>query len=195
MLLWLDIETTGLNPRTYSLLEVGLVLTDDNLVKQSSWSAILPYAGVPEAFIAKMHGPPEAGGSGLLAECAKRFAWHDVGGMHSEDVVENDRRRVALHRSMIDWLEQNLVGLPKPPLAGSSVHFDVSFIRESGFAPLMDFVSYHQVDVSSVKELAARWAPNIVETRPKPATRHRAFPDIDDSLAELAHYRKHLFAI
>jgi oligoribonuclease len=56
------------------------------------------------------------------------------------------------------------------------------------------FVHYRNVDVSTIKELARRWHPDVLESQDEKATRHRALDDIRESIAELVHYRTTLFA-
>ena len=60
---------------------------------------------------------------------------------------------------------------------------------------LDDFLHHRLIDVSSVKELAQRWAPQIVDSAPKKANSHQAIVDIKESIEELRHYKKHFFNI
>ena len=74
------------------------------------------------------------------------------------------------------------------PLAGSSVHFDRTWLTE-WMPQLAALTSYRNVDVSTLKELLARWSPDLATAAPGSRKLHRADPDIDDSIAELAYYR------
>lgn len=174
MLAWLDIETTGLDPQTCRILEIGFIITDDDLKEVARASWVIVYSGPVDDFIRKMHGPD---GSRLLEECngakAKSASWN---------VVEIER---FLHAN----LKNEIV-----PLCGSTVGFDKSFFKASGtFAPLLDLFHYRILDISSVKEMARRWAPDVYESRPKSRGIHRALPDLEDSIAEAEHYKKYLF--
>lgn len=184
-LLWLDIETTGLDRVSDRILEIGMVVTDENLVELARKAWIIPYVGGVSDFIAKMHGSK---GSGLLAECVT--------------AAETGPAEQKIGRGIAAWLAQTVVlnrtalaHFEKPPLCGSSVHFDRGFVEAFEFCrSFLELVHYRNIDVSTVKELAKRWAPRVYESRPKAAARHRALPDLDDSIAELRHYRAHLFA-
>ncbi|HSS26607.1 MAG TPA: oligoribonuclease, partial [Usitatibacter sp.] len=75
------------------------------------------------------------------------------------------------------------------PLAGNTVHQDRRFMAL--YMPALDaYLHYRIVDVSTLKELAKRWRPDVVETVPKEG-RHEALADILESIEELRHYRKH----
>lgn len=173
MLLWCDVETTGLDERTDTLLEIGIALTDDNLVEKAAASWVLPFGGQVSSFIADMHGA-----NGLLNECRQ---------------VTISRREIAA--DIEDWLDSQLLTVPeKPPLCGSTVSFDRAFLKVSvEFAPILHRVHYRNIDVSSVKELCKRWAPTIAGSLPKPQGNHRALPDVRDSIAELRVYRQMFF--
>jgi oligoribonuclease len=190
MLAWLDIETTGLNPQTDAILEIGFILTDDALNEIARRAWVLPLVSDVhlDDFIKKMHGPKlhpliKEGGSGLIDVCVG--VWINATG--------NMFRKAADEIGV--FLREHLKG-EKPPLCGSSVDFDRSFLRASGtFAPILDLFHYRVVDVSTVKEMARRWAPLVYETRPKDRNIHRALPDLEDTIAEAKHYKKYMFDI
>ena len=78
------------------------------------------------------------------------------------------------------------------PLAGNSVHADRTFLRR--FMPRLEqYVHYRNVDVSTVKELARRWYPDVAAATPVKTGNHRALADLHDSIAELRFYREQLF--
>ena len=176
MLVWLDIETTGLEPTEHEILEIGFIITDDNLAELGRASWVLPFNGTVDKFIDAMHTQ-----SGLLYAC---------------NLLRQNGTIVTcweIRQEISAWLGRYLDVGEKPPLCGSSVGFDKSFLAASAFSPLLERFHYRTVDVSSVKELARRWAPSVYESRPKDRHIHRALPDLEDSIAEAKHYREHLF--
>lgn len=170
MLAWVDVETTGLNPRGGSLLEVGIILTDDELREQARTSVVLEppraYRLTMKPEVIAMHDAGE--GNGLLADC-------EADGLRQEDAMFQ----------LIRWLNARV---EEPPvMAGSTVGFDRMWLREK--MPLLEqCFNYRSVDVSTIKELNARWvfAPLWENDRKT----HRALGDLEDSIAELRHYRR-----
>ena len=174
MLAWLDIESTGLNPRKDAILEVGVIVTDDNLTEiwRNSW--ISHWHGDRSQLhpvVQDMHTK-----SGLFDECAE----HPYG-----------LRDVEL--SIIDSLGEQHKGLV---LCGSTIGFDRSFLAEQ-MPDLLKCFHYRSIDVSCLTELARRWFPDVYANRPgadeskKP---HRALEDLEFSIACLKYYRMTMFA-
>lgn len=186
MLVWLDIETTGLDFKTSEILEIGIKLTDDdlNVTAENSWLTCPKYGAIlnmpPE--VRKMHTI-----NGLLQEVQKL------------SLVDNDYHYVE--RRIISWLADQLsqsptfVGFGQPVgliLAGSSVHFDRYFLRK--FMPNLESrFSHRHVDVSSLKELVQRWCPAEAKYLTSKEKKHRVLSDLDDSIAELKYYRVLMF--
>ncbi|KAJ1677606.1 rna exonuclease [Spiromyces aspiralis] len=79
-------------------------------------------------------------------------------------------------------------------LAGNSVHVDRMFLARQ-MPRLVDYLTYRIIDVSSVKELARRWAPQIFANAPKKQGTHRALDDILESIEELRYYKDKLFKL
>lgn len=163
MLYWLDIETTGLDPRIDSMLEIGMVITDDDLNIVAPHMADIRIAASPAAlanmvpFVKNMHE-----GSGLLADL-------------------QDGSAVSLRdaeRAVINFVESTGDTSPRV-MAGASVHFDRSFLRL--MMPKLDAMFIHRhADVSAMREFHRRWAPEVVTTRPAGA--HRPLMDLLDSI-------------
>lgn len=173
MLCWLDLETDGLDARQNVILELGIVVTDDELTEIARASWVLHYvraAGVfePPAHVVEMHTA-----TGLFEECARSF-------LRDRDVA----------RMAINFLEELGVPRAEVPLCGSSVHFDRSFLRE--WMPELDSYFHRRiVDVSVLLELAKRWYPSVYQSAPdKP---HRALADLDRSIALLKTFRQEMF--
>jgi oligoribonuclease len=175
-LLWVDLETSGLHEDKDLLLEVGFVLTGGDLVEaaRASWVLPWPFERLQRVrrqvnqIVRDMH---EA--NGLWAECSLSEAW-----------IPFRRRRMLTEIGT--WAAEHA---PTATLAGSSVgQFDVHWLN--WWLPEVLAGRTHRVlDVSSIGEDLRRWAPHVVESRPPARKAHRALPDIEDSIAELRHYR------
>lgn len=182
MIVWTDIETTGLDERTGQILEVAMVVTDDELVEQRAYEIVIWQDGDPsacmDAVVLEMHTK-----NGLLHELE-----HD-----SKTAV----RGVAFaERTLIEWLLSTPLAAVKDyrgvPLAGSTVGFDRRWLRHH-MPRLEGMFSHRSIDVSSVTELAKRWGMPIYEGRPKSTERHRALVDVRGSIELLRYYRKFKF--
>lgn len=172
-LLWIDLETTGLDPREHCIAEVAAIITDFNLNEKFMFSSpiFLNQEDIDDGseWCAKQHG-----GSGLYEKCL--------------DYSESTELVPAF--GAIGEAVKRICGDQKPYLAGNSVHFDRSFLMFKAPRGFLDLVEYRQVDVSSIKVLCQQWMPKAVISGPKP---HRALDDIRASINELASYRKVLF--
>ena len=173
MIVWVDVETSGLDPRVDNLLEVGMLITDDKLEEVARTSLVIrPPAGwrlVYKPEIIAMHDAGE--GNGLRAEC-------------EADGVSYDRGMFTL----LSWLDTNLPEWREepPPMAGNSVHFDRAFLRAK--MPLLEEAfHYRNLDVSTIKIVNRLW--HFAEPWEGGRKIHRALPDLEDSVAELRHYR------
>lgn len=163
-LVWVDVETTGLDTNHDLMLELALVVTDNELE---------PYAAYEAVFSHKEFGPLGA------------VVWD----MHNKNgLFDACRASDRTYRSVdadLDALLSNLAIFGNAPMCGSTVHFDRSFIKR--FLPLTyGHFHYRNIDVSSFKELAIRWAPAKEWQK---SDHHRAMPDILDSIKALRHYR------
>lgn len=171
MLVWVDIETTGLDPERDLVLEVAFLLSDDVLHPILDESYVIHHRTLPpmDTVVREMHGK-----NGLLDEV-------------SNAILPPTAVEVLLQ----DFLK-HYVGKEPLTLAGSSPHFDRAFLRKHMHSVEALF-HYRMVDVSTVKELAKRWRPSVYESRPKGLQKHRALSDIHDSIEELKHYRRNFF--
>ena len=158
---WIDLETTGLDERTCSVLEVGVIVTDWALdvVAERSW--LVAHEGPVSAFIAEMHGPQ---GSGLLDLCATAAPAGAV------DVFA--LRFLAEHAGRF------------PILGGRNAHFDRRFLR-ARLPWTHDALSHRSLDLTTLWLAFDHWvAP--VEKGPQ---HHRALPDLHRDLDEMRRYR------
>lgn len=174
-LVWVDLEMTGLDPDRDVIVEAAVIVTDGSLqtVIEGPDLVISQPAAVLDTMVdvvAEMHGK-----SGLTA--AVRAS--------EVTLADAEQQLVAFVREHV----------PEPrvaPLAGNTVHADRAFLRRH--MPAVDaHLHYRHVDVSTIKELAKRWRPDLVESAPAKGGGHRALADIRESIVELRHYRKHLF--
>lgn len=175
MLVWVDIETTGLDPRVDSILEVGFVMTDDDLHVKATYSVVVRPARRQE---------PTPGGI--------------VHGMHTESGLLEDCEQIGVdprlaEKSLRSWLESKIAA-EASPMCGSSVHFDRAFLAEQ-MPSVAEWFAYRNIDISTIKELARRWRPEVVAAEPNPYKRHRVVPDLQDTLALARHYREKFFLL
>jgi oligoribonuclease len=169
-LIWIDCEMTGLDLEKDVLVEIAVLVTDSEL-NVIGEGIDLVIAATPEQlasmneFVTQMHT-----NSGLITEIP-----NGISVSAAEDLI-------------IKYLESASTVAGKSPLAGNSVSVDRSFIARD-MPRLNEYLHYRTVDVSSVKELARRWNAKVYFNSPAKTGNHRALGDIQDSIAELAHYR------
>jgi oligoribonuclease len=169
-LIWIDCEMTGLDLEKDVLVEIAVLVTDSEL-NVIGEGIDLVIAATPEQlagmneFVTQMHT-----NSGLITEIPS-----GISVSAAEDLI-------------IKYLESASTVAGKSPLAGNSVSVDRSFIARD-MPRLNDYLHYRTIDVSSVKELARRWNAKVYFNSPAKTGNHRALGDIQDSIAELAHYR------
>ena len=169
-LIWIDCEMTGLDLEKDVLVEIAVLVTDSEL-NVIGEGIDLVIAATPEQlagmneFVTQMHT-----NSGLITEIPTGI---------SVSAAEDE---------IIKYLESASTVAGKSPLAGNSVSVDRSFIARD-MPRLNDYLHYRTIDVSSVKELARRWNAKVYFNSPAKTGNHRALGDIQDSIAELAHYR------
>ncbi len=174
-LIWIDLEMTGLDPDADYIIEIATVVTDKNL----NVLAEGPVLAVHQAD-SVMQGMDDwnqthHGQSGLI----KRVAESRINEMEAQ-------------RQTIDFLEQ-WVPKNKSPMCGNSICQDRRFLYR-GMPQLEDWFHYRNLDVSTLKELAVRWAPDVYKGFTKKGA-HKAMDDIMESINELKYYREHLLKV
>ena len=172
-LVWIDLEMTGLDPGRDRILEIATLVTDKNLAVVATG---------PELAI---HQSEEV----LAGMDAWNVEHHTRSGL-----VERVRASTVAERSAeeatLDFLCE-YVPAQTSPMCGNSICQDRRFLAH--YMPALEaYFHYRQVDVSTFKELARRWAPEVANALRK-GSAHRALADIEDSVAELRHYRALLF--
>lgn len=172
-LIWIDLEMTGLDPDNDLIIEIATVVTDKNLNILAEGPVMAVHQS--DAALAAMDewNQQHHGQSGLI----QRVKDSDI------DAAEAERRT-------LDFLQQWLPARASP-MCGNSICQDRRFLYR--YMPKLEaFFHYRNLDVSTVKELAARWAPQIKDGFNKQAS-HKALDDIIESIDELRYYRETFF--
>jgi oligoribonuclease len=172
----MDLEMTGLDPNRDVIVEIATIVTDDDL------NVI---AEGPDLVI---HQPPEA--LAAMGEVVRTM--HTASGLlpliqASTVTLEEAGRRT------LEFLAEHIREPRTVPLCGNSIGTDRRFLA-AHLPEIEAFLHYRSVDVSTIKELAKRWYPGLVEQAPRKATSHRALDDIRESIEELRFYRRHVFS-
>lgn len=170
-LIWIDLEMTGLNPETDRIIEIATIVTDKDLTILAQGPVIA------------VHQPDEA----LAAMDDWNQLHHGQSGLI--DRVKASRIEDAEAEQLtIEFLKQ-WVPAKTSPICGNSIGQDRRFLVR--YMPeLEDYFHYRNLDVSTLKELAARWAPALKDGFKK-QTKHQALDDIIESIEELRYYREH----
>lgn len=174
-LVWIDLEMTGLEPETDVILEMATIVTDSQLrilAEGPTFAIKTPDAVLDtmSAWCIEQHGK-----SGLTERCR-----------HSDIDLE------AAVEQTIAFLSQ-FVAAGQSPMCGNSIGQDRRFLVK--YAPKLEaFFHYRNLDVSTVKELAKRWNPDVTKLVKKSSS-HLALDDIRDSIAELVVYQQHFFRL
>lgn len=170
-LIWIDLEMTGLDPDTDVIIEIATVVTDAqlNILAEGPVYAI----NQPKEVMDGMDewNTRQHGGSGLTARVLSSTV----------SLADAERETIAF---LEKWVPKG-----KSPICGNSICQDRRFLVR-GMPELEAYFHYRNLDVSTLKELARRWAPEVLEGVKKSGN-HLALDDIKDSIAELQHYREH----
>ncbi len=171
----MDLEMTGLDVEHDVIVEVATLITDDDLVIVAEGPDLVVSASsrqldTMDEFVRDMHAK-----SGLLEEIAASTTSLEEAGQATLDFI---RAHVPKARTV--------------PLAGNSIGTDRRFLAAQ-LPDIEEYLHYRSVDVSTIKELASRWYPEVAKAAPVKAGGHRAMDDIRESVAELAYYRTAVF--
>ncbi len=175
MLVWMDLEMTGLEPARHAIVEIATLITDDTLEVVAEGPDLVVHQppdvlSEMDDFVRKMHTK-----SGLLEAIeASTVSLADAG------------------QTTLDFIKQHVPEAGTVPLAGNSIAMDRRFLAV--YLPDIEHhLHYRSVDVSTVKELCRRWYPEVLAAAPEKAGGHRALDDIRESVEELRYYRSAIF--
>ncbi|MCW8919165.1 MAG: oligoribonuclease [Gammaproteobacteria bacterium] len=171
-LIWIDLEMTGLDPDHDRIIEIATIVTDAELNTLAEGPVFAIHQS--EAVLGRMDewNQRQHGGSGLL-----------------ERVRQSRMDEAEAQAQTIAFLEQ-YVERGKSPMCGNSICQDRRFLART--MPVLEaFFHYRNLDVSTLKELARRWRPEVLAALTKQGS-HLALDDIRESIGELRHYREQL---
>ena len=168
-------EMTGLIPDTDRVIEVALVITDGNLET------------IVEAPVLVVHQPDSV----LDGMDAWNKSAHGKSGL-IEKVKASVLGEAEVEAQMIEFLKEYMPAKTSP-MCGNSICQDRRFLAR-WMPKLEDYFHYRNLDVSTVKELAKRWKPDVAQGIKK-HNKHEALADIYESIAEMRHYRENFFKL
>ena len=174
-LIWLDMEMTGLEPDRDRIIELAVVITNEQLET------------VAEAPVLTVHQPQSV----LDAMDDWNRKTHGASGLTAR-VQASTLDEAAVEARMLAFL-QEWVPARASPMCGNSICQDRRFMAR--YMPrLEEWFHYRNLDVSTLKELARRWNPGVLDSFTKTG-KHEALSDIYESIAELKHYRAHFLKL
>ena len=174
-LVWIDLEMTGLYPDTDRIIEVAVVVTDPQITVRIEG----PVFAVHQSDVT------------LDAMDAWNKGTHGRSGL-VDRVKASTVDEAQAQQQVIEFLSR-YVPAGKSPMCGNSICQDRRFL--ANYMPGLErFFHYRNLDVSTLKELARRWKPDILAGFKK-AQAHTALADIHESIDELVYYRQHLLAV
>ncbi|AOM41581.1 oligoribonuclease [Xenorhabdus hominickii] len=170
-LIWIDLEMTGLDPERDRIIEIAIIVTDSELNILAEGPVIAVHQSDAQLALMDDWNVRTHTASGLV-----------------ERVKQSQLDDAQAEKAMIAFLEQ-WVPAGKSPICGNSVGQDRRFLFR--YMPELEkYFHYRYLDVSTLKELARRWKPEMLAGFSKKNT-HKALDDIRESIAELVYYREH----
>jgi oligoribonuclease len=175
MLVWMDLEMTGLDHTSDVIVEIATLITDDELNIVAEGPDLVVHTDdaaldAMDPFVVNMHTK-----SGLL-----------------EKIKASTISLAEAGDQTLAFIQEHVPEARTVPLCGNSIGTDRRFLA-AALPDIEEYLHYRSIDVSSVKELVKRWYPDLDANRPRGQGSHRALDDIRESVKELAYYREHVF--
>jgi oligoribonuclease len=168
-LVWLDCEMTGLDPEMERIIEIAVIVTGPDLTPRIEGPVLVIHQSDAQLELMDKWNKTTHSKSGLIDK------------VKASTITEEQAQT-----QLIAFLS-HYVGKGKAPLCGNSIGQDRRFLVK--YMPQLDaFFHYRNIDVSTLKELAKRWRPDVYKTFKKKQW-HTALSDVHESIDELAHYR------
>jgi len=174
-LVWIDMEMTGLDPEKERIIELAAVVTEPDLTLVAEGPVLVVHQS--DALLAAMDKWNQSthGKSGLI-----------------DKVKASTLSESEAEERMLEFLARH-VPVGKSPMCGNTIGQDRRFMVK--YMPRLEaFFHYRNLDVSTLKELALRWKPQVYRSFVK-HSRHEALADIYESISELKHYREHFLRV
>ncbi len=175
MLVWMDLEMTGLDPARHVIVEIATLITDDELNIVAEGPDLVIHQSDEELakmdeVVLEMHTK-----SGLLTS-----------------IKESEVTLESAGEATLDFLREHISEPGTVPLCGNSIGMDRRFLSVY-LHDIEEFLHYRSIDVSTIKELARRWYPAELKAFRKGTSAHRAMDDIVESVEELRYWREKVF--
>ncbi len=174
-LVWLDCEMTGLDPERDRIIEIAVVVTGPKLAPRIEGPVLVIHQSDAQLDLMDAWNKGTHGKSGL-----------------TDKVRASTVSEAQAEQQVLDFVQQYL---PKQssPMCGNSIGQDRRFLVK--YMPKLEaFFHYRNLDVSTLKELAKRWRPEVYSSFRK-QQKHTALADVHESIDELAHYREHFLGL
>jgi oligoribonuclease len=169
----MDLEMTGLEPATDVIVEIATLITDDDLQIVAEGPDLVVHQ--PDSALTHMDD--------VVVEMHTRSGLLDLIRSSTIDLATAGEQTLA-------FIREHVPDARTVPLCGNSIGTDRRFL--AAYLPeIEDHLHYRSIDVSTIKELARRWRPELLAKAPDKAAGHRAMDDVRESVAELVFYREH----
>jgi oligoribonuclease len=174
-LIWIDCEMTGLDPEVDRLIEIAVIVTGADLTPRIEGPVLVIHQSTAQLDRMDNWNKGTHGRSGLI-----------------DKVKASSLTEAQAEQEILDFVGRYA---PKAstPMCGNSISQDRRFLVK--YMPRLEaFFHYRNIDVSTLKELAKRWRPDVYNSFKK-QQKHTALADVHESIDELAHYRQHLLRL